>query len=42
MRIRSLVAGVATAVALMGGVALAAPAQAQYPVMPMKSGARSW
>ena len=33
-RIRSSVAGLATAVALTGGVALAAPAQAQYPVMP--------
>ncbi len=33
MRIRSLVAAVATAVTV-GGVALAAPAQAQYPVMP--------
>ena len=34
MRIRSLVAGLVTAVALTGGVALAAPAQAQYPLMP--------
>ena len=34
MRIRSVVAGLATAVALMGAVALAAPAHAQYPVMP--------
>ena len=34
MRSRSAVAGLATAVALMGGVVLAAPAHAQYPVMP--------
>jgi micrococcal nuclease len=32
--IRNLVAGVVTAVAMVGGVALAAPAQAQYPMMP--------
>ena len=32
--IRSVVAGLATAVALTGGVALAAPAHAQYPLMP--------
>ena len=34
MRMCSVVAGLATAVALIGGVALAAPAHAQYPVMP--------
>ena len=34
MGVRSLVAGLASAVALTGGVAFAAPAQAQYPVMP--------
>jgi micrococcal nuclease len=32
--IRKLVAAVVTAVAMVGGVALAAPAQAQYPMMP--------
>ena len=34
MRIRSVFAGLVTAVALTGAVALADPAQAQYPLMP--------